>query len=370
MSEAVPFLSLTRGIAEMRPALDAAYGRVMDSGLFIAARELAAFEDAFAAACGTAHAVGTGNGQDALTLALRALDVGPGDEVITPCHTFISTWLAISATGAVPVPVDVDAGDWTLTADTIEPAMTPATRAVIAVHINGHPADMDPIMDLCRPRSIAVIEDAAQAHGAAYKGRPVGSLGDAAAFSFYPTKNLGAFGDGGAVTTDDGDLAARVRVLGNYGAVEKDVFAERGANSRLDELQAAFLRVRIDYLERWNAARDRIAIRYLDELADLPLTLPGVKPWAKPAWHMFAIRHPRRASLAAYLADQGIGTQVHYPLSPHHQAAYKDLATAPSGYPISEAIAIECLSLPIWPQLTDAMVDHVIASVRGFFATA
>ena len=366
----MPFLSLSEGIEEMRPALDAAYARVMASGVFIGAKELARFEDSFATACGAAHAVGTGNGQDALTLTLRALDIGPGDNVITPCHTFIATWLAISATGAAPVAVDVDAANRTLTAELVEAAMTPATRAVIAVHIHGQPVDMDPILDLCKPRSIAVIEDAAQAHGAAYKGRPVGSLGDAAAFSFYPTKNLGAFGDGGCVTTDDGELAARVRRLGNYGAAEKDLFTECGANSRLDELQAAFLGVRLEYLERWNASRAGIAARYLDELASLPLTLPDTPPWAQPAWHQFVIRHPRRGDLAAYLAQRGIGTLIHYPVPPHLQAAYEGLPTAPGGYPVSEAIARECLSLPIWPQLTDPMVDQVIDAVGDFLAQA
>jgi dTDP-3-amino-3,4,6-trideoxy-alpha-D-glucose transaminase len=370
LTAAVPFLSLSDAIDEIRPALDAAYARVLANGMFIRGREVAAFEEAFAAACGTAHATGTGNGQDALTLILRSLGIGPGDEVITPCHTYIATWLAISATGATPVPVDVDPDSWTLTAETTDDAISPATRAVIAVHIHGHPADMDPIMDLCRPRSLAVIEDAAQGHGARYKGRTVGSLGDAAAFSFYPTKNLGAFGDGGAVTTDNGETAARVSILGNYGSAEKDVFAARGTNSRLDELQAAFLRVKLDHLEKWNAQRRRIAARYLTGLADLPLGLPIVKPWAEPAWHLFVIRHPRRDDLAAFLGERGIGTQVHYPIPPHLQKAYEDLPVDRRRLANSEAIAREGLSIPIWPHMTDAMVDRVIKAIGDFFTSA
>ena len=370
MTAAVPFLSLREGIDEIRPALDAAYARVLAGGIFIRGNEVAAFEDAFATACGTTHAAGTGNGQDALTLILRALGIGPGDEVITPCHTFIATWLAISATGATPVPVDIDPATWTITAEAAEGAIGTATRAVIAVHIYGHPVDMEPIMNLCGPRGIAVVEDAAQGHGARYKGRPVGSLGDAAAFSFYPTKNLGAFGDGGAVTTDDGEMAARVSMLGNYGSAEKDVFAARGTNSRLDELQAAFLRVKLDHLEAWNAARGRIAERYLAELADLPLGLPTVMPWAEPAWHLFVIRHSRRDNLAAFLGERGIGTQVHYPIPPHLQEAYRDLATTCGEFPVSEAVARECLSLPVWPHMTAAMVDRVIAAIGEFFNSA
>ncbi len=370
MTTAVPFFSLSESIEEIRPALDAAYARVLAGGNFIRGKEVAAFEDAFAKACGTAHAASTGNGQDALILILRALGIGPGDEVITPCHTFIATWLAISAVGALPVPVDVDPNSWTITASAIDDAISPATRGVIAVHIFGHPADMDPIMDLCRPRGISVIEDAAQAHGAKYKGRPVGSLGDAAGFSFYPVKNLGAFGDGGAVTTDDGEVAARVSMLGNYGSAEKDVFAERGTNSRLDELQAAFLRVKLDHLAAWNAARGRIAARYLEELASLPLGLPAVQHWAEPVWHLFVTRHPRRDDLAAFLGERGIGTQVHYPIPPHLQDAYGDMSVDRGRLVNSEAIAREGLSLPVWPHMTEAMVDQVIAAIGDFFAAA
>ncbi|MDX1484787.1 MAG: DegT/DnrJ/EryC1/StrS family aminotransferase [Alphaproteobacteria bacterium] len=366
MSPNVPFFSLREAIAELRPELDAAYQRVMASGMFIRGNEVAAFEDAFAAAAGAAHAVGTGNGLDALTLVLRSLGIGPGDEIVTPCHTFIATWLSISATGATPVPVDVDPTTWTVGAEAVEGALSEKTRAVIPVHIYGHPVDMDPINDLCRPRRIAVIEDAAQGHGARYKGRRVGSLGHAAAFSFYPTKNLGAFGDGGAVTTDDGDMADRVRLLGNYGSADKDHFEARGANSRLDELQAAFLRVRLDRLEGWNARRQRIAERYLGAFADLPLVLPPVAPWAEPVWHLFVIRHPRRDALADFLKERGIATQVHYPVPPHLQKAYGDLSVDGSRLAVSEALAREGLSLPIWPHMGEDMVERVVEAVREF----
>jgi dTDP-3-amino-3,4,6-trideoxy-alpha-D-glucose transaminase len=370
VTDAVPFLSLKEAIAEMRPALDDAYGRVMAGSLFIRGPEVDAFEQEFATASGATHAVGTGNGFDALVLALGAFGIGPGDEVIVPCHTFIATWLSISATGATPVPVDVDPVTWTLSADSVEAQIGPATRAVVPVHIYGHPADMDPILDLCRARDIRVVEDAAQAHGARYKGRAVGALGDATAFSFYPTKNLGAFGDGGAVTTDMGELAGRVRMLGNYGAAEKDRSMVQGVNSRLDELQAAFLRAKLAHLEGWNAARRRIAERYLAELRDLPIGLPPAATWAEPVWHLFVVRTARRDALAAFLGGRGIGSQVHYPLPPHLQGAYTELPVDRAKLGESEAIAREALSLPIWPHMSDDMVDQVIEGIKAFFAGA
>jgi dTDP-4-amino-4,6-dideoxygalactose transaminase len=369
MSTTVPLVSLAAMIEEVRPGLEAALARVLDGGRFIMGPELEAFEAEFAARCGARHAVGTGCGLDALTLALRALDVGPGDEVIVPCHTFIATWLAISAVGASVVPVDVEPGTWTLDVAAVGAAIGPRTRAVVPVHIYGHPADMDPLAALCGDRGIAVIEDAAQAHGALYKGRPAGSLGRAAAFSFYPTKNLAALGDGGAVVTDDGALAARVRRLRNYGADARHAFPERGVNSRLDELQAAFLRVRLERLETWNAERRRIAGRYLEGLAGLPLGLPEVRPWAEPVWHLFVVRSARRDALAQWLAGRGIGTGLHYPVPPHRQGAYRDLGLDPGSVANSEAVAREGLSLPLWPGMTDAMVDRVIAGTRAFFGT-
>lgn len=370
MTDGVPFLSLGEAISDIRPDLDDAYARVMAGGQFIRGPEVSAFEEEFAAVSGTAHAVGTGNGFDALVLALGALGIGPGDEVITPCHTFIATWLAISATGAKPVPVDVDPVTWTITAEAVEAALGSATRAVIPVHIYGHPVDMDPILDLCRANDIRVVEDAAQAHGAKYKGRTIGGLGDAAAFSFYPTKNLGAFGDGGAVTTDMGELAERVGMLGNYGAAEKDWSLVSGVNSRLDELQAAFLRVKLAHLDRWNTDRRRIAARYLSELSNLPLGLPPAEDWAAPVWCVFAVRSKRRDDLAAFLHARGIGTQVHYPFPPHLQDAYRDLPVDRARLAESESVAREVLSLPIWPHMTDDMVNRVIEGIKAFFAGA
>ena len=367
MTTPVAFVSLAGTVSELRSALHESFERVLDRGIFVMGPELEAFEAEFARYCDAKHAVGTGNGTDALTLILRAMDVGSGDEVITPCHTFIATWLAISAVGATPVPVDVEPDTYTLSLDGVRAALGPRTKAVVAVHLYGHPVDMDPLNELCRSLGVRVVEDAAQAHGATYKGRPVGGLGDAAAFSFYPTKNLGAFGDGGAVMTNDADLARRVRLLRNYGSERKYVFDERGVNSRLDEMLAAFLRVKLTRLDGWNAARRRIAGRYLEGLEGLPLGLPVVRPWAEPVWYLFVVRTDRRDALAKSLGQRAIGTLVHYPIPPHRQAAYADLPVDSSAVAISEAAADEVLSLPMWPHMTDGMVDRVARAVRDFF---
>ena len=361
----IPFLELAPAYAELRTELDAAYRRVMDSGRYLLGSELEQFESEFASHCGTAHCVGVANGLDALHLILRAHRIGAGDEVIVPSFTFIATWLAVSYAGATPVPAEPDPRTFNLDPVRIEQAITPKTRAIIPVHLYGQSADMDPILAVARARKLKVIEDAAQSHGARYKGRRTGSLADAAAFSFYPAKNLAAFGDGGAVTTNDADLADRLRALRNYGSRQKYHHECLGFNSRLDELQAAFLRVKLCKLDEWNARRRAIACRYLNELTGLPaLQLPFVPEYAEPVWHVFAVRHPCRDALQSALAAAGIGTLIHYPIPPHLSGAYSRSGWKPGDFPIAEEIANTELSLPLSPHLTPQEQDSTIEALR------
>jgi dTDP-4-amino-4,6-dideoxygalactose transaminase len=362
----VPFLDLGAATAEIRVELDTALGRVLASGRYVLGPEVEAFEREFASFTGTDHCVGVGNGLDAIELALRALGVGIGDEVIVPSNTYIATWLAVTRLGALVVPVEPDSETFNLDPERIEAAITPRTRAIIAVHLYGQPADMDPLREVARTRGIRVVEDAAQAHGARYRGRPAGSLGDAAAWSFYPTKNLGALGDGGAVTTNDPDVADRVRALRNYGSRTKYVNEVRGVNSRLDELQAAVLRVKLPLLEEWNERRRRVAARYLDGLRETTLNLPSAAPAVDPVWHLFVVRSEARDRLQQHLTKNGVQTLIHYPIPPHLQAAYADLACPVGAFPIAERIHRECLSLPMGPHLTDPQVGDVIDAVRSF----
>jgi len=361
----VPFLDLKAPYAELRDQLDVAWRRVMESGRFIMGDELDAFETEFASYCGTKHCVGVGNGLEALHLILRALAVGPGDEVIVPSNTYIATWLAVSYAGAKPVPVEPDPHTHNLDPERIQDAITPQTKAIIPVHLYGQCADMDPVRELASRYGIKVIEDAAQAHGAKYKGRRAGSLSDAAAFSFYPGKNLGALGDGGAVVTDDDALADDVRVLRNYGSREKYYNETKGYNSRLDELQAALLRVKLSKLDEWNERRKHVAARYLCELEGAGVRLPRVPSWADPVWHLFVVQHSSRADLQRRLSNAGVGTLIHYPLPPHLQKAYAELGYGRGAFPIAEQMADEVLSLPISPHMSDADVDFVIAQVAS-----
>ncbi|HEY1377691.1 MAG TPA: DegT/DnrJ/EryC1/StrS family aminotransferase [Gemmataceae bacterium] len=363
----IPFLDVGAGYRELRADLDAAYHRVMDAGWFILGREVDAFEAEFAAYCGVGYCVSVGNGLDALYLALRGYDIGPGDEVIVPATTFVATWLAVTATGAAPVAVEPDPATHSIDPDRVAAAVTPRTRAIIPVHLYGQPADMDAIRAIARAHGLRVIEDAAQAHGARYQGRRAGSLGDCACFSFYPGKNLGCFGDGGAITTDDGELADRLRLLRNYGARQKYQHETAGGNSRLDELQAAFLRAKLPLLDEWNRRRARLAALYSDALADVPgLTLPHVPEWADPAWHLFVVRHPRRDDLQRHLAAAGIGTVVHYPIPPHCTPAYAACDWRGGPLPVTERLAGEVLSLPIGPHLAEWEAHQVCAAVRAF----
>jgi dTDP-4-amino-4,6-dideoxygalactose transaminase len=361
----VPFLDVGATYRELRPEFDAAYRRVMESGWFILGDEVRAFEDAFARACGAAHCTGVANGLDALHLILRASEIGPGDEVLVPANTFVATWLAVSYAGARPVPVEPDPATYNMDPSRLEASITPRTRAVMPVHLYGQPADMDPISEIARQHGLLVIEDAAQAHGACYKRRPAGSLAFAAGFSFYPGKNLGAYGDAGAVVTDDGALAERVRTLANYGSRSKYDHEIAGFNSRLDELQAAFLRVRLGHLRDWNERRRTLATRYHQELAGLPgLSLPSVPEWAEPSWHIFAIRHPQRDRLHDHLAQAGIGTMIHYPIPPHLSGAYAASGWKEGDFPISEDLAKTQLSLPMGPHVSDEQAQAVIDQVR------
>jgi dTDP-4-amino-4,6-dideoxygalactose transaminase len=361
----IPFLDLSAPYAELRAEIDSAYQRVMNSGWFVLGSEVEAFEREWAEYCGVKHCVGTGNGLDALRLILRALGVGPGDEVIVPSNTYIATWLAVSETGARPVPVEPLVETRNIDPIGVAAAITPRTKVIMPVHLYGMPADMEPILMLAREYGVLVVEDAAQAHGAIYRNRRCGSLGEAAGFSFYPGKNLGAMGDGGAVTTDDNELADRVRLLRNYGSREKYKNELKGVNSRLDALQATFLRVKLRHLDEWNQRRAECAARYLAGLADLPeLTLPTIAADTTPAWHLFVVGHSRRNALMNALASQGIGTLIHYPTPPHLSAAYSDVVLGPAGLPLAEHLAATVLSLPIGPHLACGDQEAIIRAIR------
>jgi dTDP-3-amino-3,4,6-trideoxy-alpha-D-glucose transaminase len=360
----VPFLDVAAANRELADALTAAAGRVITSERLILGPELDRFEQDFAAYLGARECVGVGSGLDALALGLRALGVEPGDEVIVPSHTFAATWLAVTQIGAVPVPVEPDPATHGIDPERIPAAITPRTRAILPVHMYGQPVDLAPVMALAEAHGLVVLDDAAQAHGARYRGRRIGALAHASAWSFYPGKNLGAIGDGGAVTTPDPAIATRVRSLRNYGSSEKYVHDEQGANSRLDELQAALLSVKLSRLDDWNARRARIAERYRSELRDCDIVLPGAVDWADPAWHLFVVRSPERDRLQAQLAAAGVQTLIHYPIPPHRQRAFAETTAARVPAPLAEQLAAEVLSLPIGPHLTEAQQDHVIAAVR------
>ena len=361
----IPFLDLRAGYEELRPEIDAAISRVLDSGMYILGEEVAAFEREYAAYCGCKHAIGVANGLDALHLALRAMGVGPGDEVIVPSNTYIATWLAVSQCGATPVPVEPVEGTSNLDPALVEAAITSRTKAILPVHLYGQPADLDPILAIAARHGLRVLEDGAQAQGARYKGRRVGGHGDAVAWSFYPGKNLGAYGDAGAITTNDDALAEQLRVLRNYGSRVKYVNDVQGWNSRLDPLQAAVLRVKLAHLDDWNARRRAIAARYLDGLRDAGVALPEVPDWAEPAWHLFVVRSPGRDALQARLGEAGIGTLIHYPLPPHRQQAYADLGFSADAFPIANRLADQLLSLPIGPHQPEAATAAVIDAVRA-----
>lgn len=362
----VPFLDLKSQYIELKDEFDAAYHRVMDSGSYVLGKEVELFELEFSEYCQAKHCIGVGNGLEALHLILRAMGIGAGDEVIVPSNTYIATLLAVSYAGATPVLVEPNAGTYNLDPFRIESAITKKTRAVMVVHLYGQPAEMDEIKKLTQRYGLKIIEDAAQAHGANYKGCRTGSLGDAAGFSFYPGKNLGAIGDGGAVTTNDDELARKIRILRNYGSQAKYHNEVKGFNSRLDELQAAFLRVKLKKLDEWNDRRKQLAGIYLSGLqANTQMILPSVPEWVDPVWHLFVVRSHDRDGLQKKLSRIGINTMIHYPIPPHLQPAYAELGLSDGAFPIAESIHAEVLSLPIGPSLGPKQVAMVIDAINS-----
>ena len=361
----VPFLDLGASFRELKPEIETAVARVLDSGWYILGPEVEEFEAEWAEYCEAKHAVGLGNGLDALILALRALDVGPGDEVIVPSNTYIATWLAVSAVGAKPVPVEPDPASHNINPTRIALAITPRTKVLLPVHLYGQPADMDLILTLARQHGIAVVEDAAQAHGARYKGKRIGAHGDIVCWSFYPSKNLGALGDGGAITTDRADLADKIKLLRNYGSRVKYVNEVQGVNSRLDPIQAAVLRVKLKYLDDWTNRRRSIAELYTKGLEHSGLTPPHVPDWADPAWHLYIVRSIDRDALQQRLGKAGIETMIHYPIPPHMQEVYAELGIAADALPLAYKIADEVLSLPIGPQMSQREIQSTITEARN-----
>lgn len=362
----IPFLDLTHLHQEIHEPLQAAFNRVLDSGYFVMGPELEAFEKEFAEYSGVKHCIGVGNGLEAIHLLLKAYKVGPGDEVIVPSNTFIATWLAVSQCGATPVPVEPRADTHNIDPDLILAAVTPRTRAIIAVHLYGQTADMDRINEIAQKHNLIVIEDAAQAQGARYKGRCVGSLGHAAATSFYPGKNLGALGDGGAVLTQNDDIANEIKQLRNYGSQIKYQHDIAGYNSRLDEMQAAFLRVKLSRLNEWNSRRRKIALHYSTLLNHSELIPPVVPDWAEPVWHLYVIRSERRDKIKAYLEQHDVSTVIHYPIAPHQQHCY--IQYAEHSLPIATMLSREVLSLPMSPVMKEDEIEYIANLIHNMDA--
>lgn len=359
----IPFLDLDAPYIELKSQLDEAIARVVSSGWFIGGGEVDAFETEYAKYCGTKYAVGVANGLDALHLALRAMNVGEGDEVIVPSNTYIATWLAVSQCGATPIPVEPHRSTYNIDPDRIEAAVTHRTKVILPVHLYGQPADMDPILAVAKKHGLKVLEDGAQAHGARYKAKRLGGHGDAVAWSFYPGKNLGAMGDGGAVTTDDPELAERIRVLRNYGSRVKYVNEVMGFNSRLDPIQAAILRVKLQWLDEWNARRKKIAEVYDQLLQDTNLVLPYVLNKAESAWHLYVVQYSQRDALHKAMNESGVGSLIHYPIPPHLQQAYLNLGLANGRLPVAESMARRVLSLPMGPHLSTAQAEKVASTI-------
>lgn len=362
----IPFMDPQAAYCELKESIDRAVARSMASGWYILGPEVEHFEQEYARYTEASHCITVGNGLEALHLTLVAMGVGPGDEVVVSSNTFIATWLAVTMAGATPVPVEPDPATANLDPARIEAAISSRTRAILPTHLFGQPADLDPILSIARRHSLLVLEDAAQAHGARYKGRRIGGHGDAAAWSFYPAKNLGAFGDGGAVTTNHDALAARIRMLRNYGSREKYVHEVQGFNSRLDPIHAATLAVKLDHLDAWNARRSSIAALYEERLRGTGITLPMVPAWAAPSWHLYVVRTGRRDALQEALRAREIQTLIHYPVPPHLQGAYRNLGLSAGSFPIAEALAETMLSLPMGPHLSLEDAGRVADAVRDW----
>ena len=361
----IPLIDLKAQYASIKPEIDAALQRVLDEGAFVLGPEVGRFEAAFARYCEVRHGIGVASGTAALQLALLACGVGAGDEVITSSFTFIATAEAISHVGARPVLVDIDSDDYNLVSDQVEAAVGPRTKAIIPVHLFGWPADMDRLQEVARRHDLWLIEDAAQAHGARHRGRRVGSFGDVACFSFYPGKNLGAYGDAGMVVTSDDELAAHLRLLRDHGRRTKYEHAIVGTGERLDTLQGAVLEVKLPRLDGWNAARIQAARRYRELLADLPIVLPKDDPHRESVYHLFVIRTAERDRVLKDLWDAGIGAGVHYPIPLHLQPAYAHLGYTPGSFPVSERAAQEVISLPLYPEITDGQLSEVANRLRA-----
>jgi dTDP-4-amino-4,6-dideoxygalactose transaminase len=362
----VPYFDLPAQIRGLRPQLDAAIARTLDSCAFCLGPEVTRFERDFAASVGAAHGIGFNSGTSALHVAALLAGLGPGDEVVTTPYTFVATSWALAYVGARPVFVDIDAATFNLDPALVEKAITPRTKAILPVHLYGHPFDVDPILELCRRHGLPLIEDAAQAHGARYKGKPVGTFGELAAYSFYPGKNLGACGEAGALVTSRADYDARARSLREHGSKERYYHDEIGFNYRMEGLQGAVLNVKLPHLPEWTAARRRIAHRYHAHLAATPLKLPREAPWAQSVYHLYVVRHPNRDRLREHLQAKGVGTALHYPLPLHLQKCFASLGYKAGDFPVAERAGRECLSLPIYPELTDEQVDYVAAAIGEF----
>jgi len=360
----VPYLDLKAQYQSIKPEIDSAIAGVLDSGQFVLGSEVTEFEREFADYCGTSHCIALNSGTSALHLALLAAGIGPDDEVITVPFTFVASVAAIAYTGARPVLVDIDPQSFTMDVSAIEAAITPRTKAILVVHLYGQPADMDPIMDIARRHGLVVIEDAAQAHGAKYKGRPVGSIGDMACFSFYPGKNLGAYGEGGAVTTGNPEYARSIRMLRDWGQDAKYHHVLRGFNYRMEAFQGAILRVKLRHLERWTEARRALAGKYNELLGDSGVERPKEMSWARHVYHVYTLRSQDRESLRAALQEDGIQTGVHYPVPVHLQPAYADLGYGRGAFPQAEAAANQVLSIPLYPELSHRAVAEVAAAVN------
>ena len=362
----VPFVDLAAQYASIAQEIDTAVSKVIRETDFILGREVRLFEEEFARFCEAQYAVGVDSGTSALELALRAYDIGPGDEVITAANSFIASALAISHAGATPVFADIDADTYTIDVAAVEKAITPRTKAILPVHLYGQPADMDPLMELARRHKLVVIEDACQGHGARYKGRRTGSLGHAAAFSFYPGKNLGAYGDGGAVVTNDPAIAKKLEMLRNYGQQEKYHHMFRGYNRRLDTLQAAVLRIKLQHLEKWNAARRQHAARYRLLLEKSQIVTPIEAQYAESVWHLYVVRVRERDGLKDHLSSRGINCGIHYPVPIHLQPAYRDLGYKKGDFPVTELYAHTIISLPMYAELTPELIARVAEAACEF----
>ena len=362
----IPFLDLKSTYVELKDELDIAFKRVMNSGYYILGEEVELFEKEYATFVDSKYSIGVANGLEAISLALIACGIEPGDEVIVPSNTYIATWLGVTNIGAIPIPVEPCEKTYNINPNLIEKKISNKTKAIIPVHLYGQPANMDLIINIAKKNNLKIVEDGAQSHGAKIYNKKIGSHGDAVAWSFYPGKNLGAFGDGGAVTTNSEFIANKVKSLRNYGSEKKYINDEKGFNSRLDPLQASFLRIKLRYLNKWNERRKKIAQNYLNEINNKKITLPYVELCNDPVWHLFVIRLNEREKIQNYLKHKGIGTLIHYPIPPYKQKAYKDLCIKPNDYPIANQLAEEVLSLPIGPHLSNEDSKIVINAINKF----